>query len=353
MSPDDLASQIIELARLGWQRGYLSASDGNISARLDNDRLLITPTGVGTVFMNPDDLVEVDLDGQVISAQGRKPSGELALHLAAYRARPSARVVLHAHPPYACALAQAGRDFDCSAQPEMLYHLGSVPTVPYATPASPDIVAQVEPFLAEHRALLLDHHGTLTVGRDLAQAFVLTEMLEHGARVLAIGDNLGGATPLPMDEQERLRALSSGQEKPPLPSLAERLQHKHLALSSEFLTEKRAEDGRGEVHLIADGILARKVALLELKPGTGYRGGHRHQIKTEWFYVAKGSCQAQFVCHSSGERLEMRLSEGDRVRIPPGVAHRFMALEPLQFVEMADRPYQGEDDIPFDFPEAD
>jgi L-fuculose-phosphate aldolase len=345
--PELLAARLIEICRLGWQRGFLAGGAGNVSARLDEDRILITPSGRAKALLAPEDLLEVSLSGEVLAGAGQ-PSGELPIHLAAYRLRPETGAVLHAHPAAATALSLAGRELDCSGLPEMLHHLGSVPTAPYAAPASEAAATAVEPFLAEHRALLLAHHGSLCLGRDLEEAFVLTEMIEHAAQTLLAAESLGGARPLPLAEQESLRRAGSG-DSGELEPLAQRLQKVHLALSSEFKVEKRAQDERGRVHLIADGVLARKVSLLQLEPGTGFRGGHRHRQKTEWFYLAAGRCRAEFVCQKSGERLLMELAEGDRVRIPPGVAHRFEALDPLTFVEIADRVYEAADDVAFDW----
>lgn len=340
-----LADLMIRVCRLGWQRGYLAASQGNLSARLSPERVLITPSGRATAFLEPGDLLEVDLEGRVLGGRG-EPSGELALHLAVYRTRSDVGAVLHAHPSAVIALGLSGRGLDCAALPEMLYHLGSVPTVPYATPSSPDSAAAVEPFLAGHRALLLENHGSLTLGQDLEEAWLLTEMLEHAAQTLIAAQALGGARPLPAQEQERLRQAGEGRAAQP-PPLAQRLQRTHLGLSDEFLLEKRAEDDRGRVHLVADGVLIRKVNLLELKAGTGFRGGHYHQHKTEWFYVAAGRCKAQFHCLASDERLDLDLVEGDRVRIPPSVAHRFEALADLTCLELSDRPYEPSDDVSF------
>ncbi len=347
MGPEQLAADMIEICRLGWQRGYLAGGQGNLSARLDDERILITPSGRSKALLTPEDLVQVSLSGEVLAGAG-KPSGELPLHLAAYRLRPEVGAVLHAHPTAATALSLAGRQLDCTGLPEMLYHLGAVPTVPYAAPSSQDNAAAAEPFIKEHRALLLAHHGSLCLGRELEEVLMFTELVEQAARTLLAAGQLGGARPLPSAEQERLRRVDAEQGDE-LPSLAQRLDKVHLGLSPEFKVEKRAQDDRGRVHLILDGVLAQKVSLLHLEPGTGFRGGHHHHEKTEWFYVAAGRCQAEFVCSASGERLVMELLEGDRVRIPPGVAHRFEAIEPLTFVEIANRPYQAEDDLSFDW----
>jgi L-fuculose-phosphate aldolase len=135
---------------------------------------------------------------------------------------------------------------------------------------------------------------------------------------------------------------------PELP-LAQRIEVVRLPLTSEFATEKRLTDSRGEGHLILNGPTVRRAGLFTLEPGAGYRGGHLHHGKSEYIYIAAGRGQAEFFCPATGERLEMELKAGDRLFITPGVAHRFSAQETLTFVELCDRPYEAEDDQAVDF----
>lgn len=135
---------------------------------------------------------------------------------------------------------------------------------------------------------------------------------------------------------------------PELP-LAQRVEVVLLPLTSEFATEKRFKDARGEGHLILNGPQLRRAGLFTLLPGTGYRGGHVHQSKNEYIYVAAGRGEAEFFCPRSGERLVLEVSAGHRLHVPAGVAHRFRAMEPLIFVELSDRPYQADDDLPVEF----
>jgi len=137
----------------------------------------------------------------------------------------------------------------------------------------------------------------------------------------------------------------------PEPSLADRVELVHLPLTPEFATEKRFADSRGEGHLILNDQTIRRVGLFTLQPGAGYRGGHVHHQRTEHLYVVSGRARAQFYCPATGESLELELKPGDRVRISPGVAHRFAASEPLTFVETSDQAYRKEDDLKAEFPE--
>ncbi len=349
MSPAEPRQELVAFARLAWERGLCPASDGNLSLRLADGRVLITPSGSAKGFLRPEDLLEVDQEGRVLAGAGR-PSAELGLHLAVYRAHPEARAVLHAHPPLATAVTLAGLDLDLSGLPEALHSLGAAPTAPYATPGSPELVAAVEPYLPGRRAILLAHHGSLAWGPDLLTAFARSEKLEHAARVMLAARSLGGTNPLPPEEQDRLRALGAGQEPGPLAPLAQRIRLAQLPRTPEFATEKIHHDARGEAHLIVDDRPIRRLAVITQNPGQGWRGRHVHQRKHEGFYVFRGRARAELVCASTGERLELILEPGARLELPPGVAHRFAALdEELVFVEFTDHPYQAEDDAPFAF----
>ncbi|MBI4799041.1 MAG: class II aldolase/adducin family protein [Desulfarculus sp.] len=346
MTRPDPRHELVRFARLAARRGCMVASDGNLSLRLDAQRLLITPSGAIKARLRPADILEVDLQGRLLAGEGR-PSAELGLHLAAYQAQPGTGAVIHAHPPLATALTLAGHNLLIEALPELLYALGEVPTVPYATPGSAELARAAAPCLARSRAVLLARHGTLTVGVDLAQAWALTEKLEHAAGMQIAAASLGGLQPLPPDEQARLKALGHGQgAAAPLP-LDQRIELKRLPATAEFAVEKIHADPRGQAHLIIDDRALRRVCLLTLSVGTGYRGGHVHWHKSEGFYVYQGRARAELAV--SGERLDLELAVGSRLWIPAGIAHRFAAIEDVTFVEFTDSPYQAADDLPFAF----
>lgn len=348
MSLAEARGALAEACRLAADKGLLHGQDGNLSLRAAGGAL-ITPAGRAKAELGPGDMMLVDGEGAVLEGGGR-PSAETGMHLAAYAARPEVNAVVHAHPPHACALAASGASLLAGALPEVLVHLGPVPTAPYATPGSPELVEAVRPYLAGHDALLLANHGTLCLGPDLKAALTRSEVLEGACRVQLLAAPVGGLQELPPAEQARLLALGGRGPAPGAPPpLAERIRLDRLPLTGDFAVEKRHRDGRGEAHLIVDNAPIRRVALLSLEPGTGYRGAHVHRAKTEGFYLAKGRARVELVCAQSGERLTLELEEGDRLFLPPGIAHRIEALEPVWFVELVDRPYDPDDDAPFDF----
>src|SRR5512133_2929413 len=107
---------IVDIGRLVYQKGWVAANDGNISIRLDQERILATPTGVSKGMMHPDDLIVVDMKGDKIEGR-RERTSEIAMHLTVYEMRPDIRAVVHAHPPVATGFATAGKSLNLALLP--------------------------------------------------------------------------------------------------------------------------------------------------------------------------------------------------------------------------------------------
>ena len=195
--------EIIEIGRMVWQKGWVAANDGNISVRLDGDRVLCTPTGVCKGMMQADDLIVCDMQGNKLAGGGERTT-EIALHLTIYELRPDVRAVLHAHPPHATGFAAAGRPLDRAVLPEVIIGLGSVPLAPYGLPGTPEMTQQMLPLIPKHDALLMSNHGAVSFGEDLYSAFFRMETLEHVAHVTLVAELLGGAKVLPRAEVTKL-----------------------------------------------------------------------------------------------------------------------------------------------------
>ena len=205
---------MVEVGRRLWLRGLIAGAEGNFSARLDEDRLLCTPSGVNKGFLREADLVVTDLRGVLVSGT-RQPSSELLLHLACYQERPECRAVVHAHPPHAVALTLAGQSL-LACLPEAVTALGPVPTVPYATPGGEEVAEAARPYLRAASCVLLERHGALALGlssfasraettQHLFAACDKLEMLEAVARVQLLSGLLLPVTEL---SEEALRALA-------------------------------------------------------------------------------------------------------------------------------------------------
>ncbi|MBN1259914.1 MAG: class II aldolase/adducin family protein [Anaerolineae bacterium] len=208
LTENDLREQIVSVARVCAEKNLLTSSDGNISVRLEDDRFLITPSGVYKMWLRPGDLIIVDASGALIAGPpGLHPTSETRMHMEVYRQRDDVSAVLHAHPPHAVALTIAGIPFPVDLIPEVLLALGDVPTARYATPGTEDLAASIGEMIREHDAVLLSHHGSLTAGKTLVQALIALERLEAAARAYWLANALGALYPLPPDEVARLREI--------------------------------------------------------------------------------------------------------------------------------------------------
>jgi len=203
-----LRDDIVELGRRLWARGFVASNDGNISVRLDADRILTTPTSVSKGFMTPDMMVVTDLAGRKISGE-RNASSELKMHLAVYELRPDVQAVVHSHPPLATGFAVAGIALDKAVLAEVICTLGSIPIADYATPSTAELPAAVARYIKAHDGLLLANHGALTVGSDLYNAYYKMETVEHFAQISLVARTLGGERVLSRDEVHRLQGLRS------------------------------------------------------------------------------------------------------------------------------------------------
>lgn len=210
----ELTQSLIEAGRRLDDLGLVPARDGNLSARLGRDRLLITASGVRKRSLGPGDLIEVDLGGQV-RGPGRV-STELGMHLSVYRMREDVGAIVHAHPPVAVGFACAGMGLVECLVPEVVVHLGAVPLTPYATPGTPELEEAIRDIVHDHDAFLLANHGAVTMGADVDQALDRMETVEQFARIALVANVLGGTKPLPRGEVATLEGIrrSLGNPRP-------------------------------------------------------------------------------------------------------------------------------------------
>jgi L-fuculose-phosphate aldolase len=209
--PDEyqVRQEIVRVGRLMYDKGFISSSEGNLSARLGPGRFLITPSGLHKGFLQPDQLLVVDSDGRRLSPSKQatrhlRPTSELPMHLEAYRRRPDIGAVVHAHPPITIALSIAGIPLADCLIPEVIVMLGMIPTSQYATPSSDENVRAIRDLIQNHDALVLQRHGSLTVGQDLMEAFMRLEIVEQNARISFMLAQLGAHQPLPAEEVRKL-----------------------------------------------------------------------------------------------------------------------------------------------------
>ncbi len=208
INESELRLAIVECGRIAYERHLMTSNDGNISARMENGHVLITPSGISKGRLQTEDMLVVDLDGHVISSRpDRKPSSETPMHIEVYKHREDVRAVVHAHPIYATTLTVAGLEFPVDMLPEVLLTLGDVPITDYATPSSHEDAEVIRPFIKDHNAILLCQHGSLTYGKNLEEALIHLERIEHVSEIYWRAKMLGNVKRVPSEAQAKLIEL--------------------------------------------------------------------------------------------------------------------------------------------------
>ncbi|AGH95083.1 class II aldolase/adducin family protein [Pseudobdellovibrio exovorus] len=197
---DQIAGEIVDICERLHRRNMLAAADGNISFRISDNEILITPSGIAKGFMKPEQMAVISLDGKVLKGN---PSSERLMHLEIFKSSEKAKAIIHAHPPTAIAwsIAQPHLDklpSDCLS--EVILATGDIPFVPYARPGTLQMGEVLKPFLPQHRAMILRNHGAVAWGESLDEAYRGMERIEHSAQILATAKQLGGLHPLPAEE---------------------------------------------------------------------------------------------------------------------------------------------------------
>ncbi len=188
--------------------GFIAATDGNLSVRLDENRVLVTPTGMSKGLMTPADLVIVDMNGRKVKGR-REATSEIGMHLLIYRMRPDVRGIVHAHPHTATGFAAAGMALNQPLVCEVVIGLGLIPLAPYGTPGTPELAKTLEPLVPKYDAILMANHGVVTYGSDLQSAYMKMETVEHFAQITLVTHILGQQNPLACENLEKLVAARS------------------------------------------------------------------------------------------------------------------------------------------------
>jgi L-fuculose-phosphate aldolase len=205
-----LRHQICDIGKNLFNKDFIAANDGNISARLSENEILTTPRAVSKGYLEPHMIVKVNLQGEVLeAAEGYRPSTETKMHLRIYNELPEMNGVVHAHPPYATAFAIKGEALDKMMMPESVIMIGDIPLAEYGTPSTEEIPDSLMPFLGKKTAVLLENHGALTWGTDVMEAYLNMERLEYTAKITFITRMIDGERELPQHRIDELVALRS------------------------------------------------------------------------------------------------------------------------------------------------
>jgi len=209
--------KLIHIGKLFYEKGYLAATDGNFSGKIDSHTLVITSSGKAKYDLKEEDFMVIDLDKIKTKKkqhkeknpiktkedvhQKQKPSSELHLHLEVYKKSPQAQFVFHAHPPKAIACSLVFKEkLPSSYLSEVILATGDIPIVDYARPGTKDMAEKLKPYLPEKKVLILCHHGALVWGESFEEARFGMERLEHSACILFDSFLLGKPKSLKKEE---------------------------------------------------------------------------------------------------------------------------------------------------------
>lgn len=202
----ELKRRLIETARELLRRDLTEATAGNLSARLPDGHVVLTPASLAYETMTPEDLVVVDLDGEVLEGE-RAPTSEKALHLACLRQHDDIGAVIHCHAPFCTMFALTHQPIPCVIEEFDVYVGGEVPVADYRLTGSDELGAEVARHVGERGAVLMANHGLLTVGRDPEEALKVASLVERTARIVWGARALGEIVPLPDETRRRFAPI--------------------------------------------------------------------------------------------------------------------------------------------------
>lgn len=186
---DQVRQKICEVGKKIYDKNFVASSDGNISARIDGNRFLITPTNVSKGNLKEENLSLIDMNGHLLS--GEKQSSEYKMHLEIYKKRNNVNAIIHAHPVYSTAFAVAGMGLEEYVLPEVVATIGLIPLVKYKTPSSQALAELVSRTAVNFDAMLLENHGLVVCGYDLWGTYYKLERVEHAFKVIYYAKMLG------------------------------------------------------------------------------------------------------------------------------------------------------------------
>lgn len=202
-----LRKDLIDACHKVYQNGFVSAFDGNLSLRIDQNHILITPSARSKGELQENDLMIVDYDGNKVEGKG-KVSTEVLIHLLAYKKRKEVNAVVHCHPTYATAFAAVGEDLSRPVFPEVILTLGKIPLCKYATPSTDELPNSMLPHIDYAWAFLLENHGAVTLGKSIRDAYFKMEKLEHFAKILFAARQIGREKSLPLLKLKELYEIA-------------------------------------------------------------------------------------------------------------------------------------------------
>lgn len=202
---EQIKQEILKYGKLVGDRGFSPGLSGNISHRV-KDKVIITSSGSANGFLDYEDLITIDFEGNVIEGN-KKPSSEKKLHLEYYRQRPDIQAIIHVHPVFLSSFAAARKALDEPVLAENVFYFGHIPLADYALPSSDELVEKTSKYFKDFNAVLMANHGVIVGDVDFKQAFLKLELAETYAQVVLNTKLLGGAVLLNDEEVKSILAL--------------------------------------------------------------------------------------------------------------------------------------------------
>ncbi|MCP4378885.1 MAG: class II aldolase/adducin family protein [bacterium] len=207
-----LREDICQIAKMMYAREFIGGPAGNISARLDEDRFLLTPSTPFKQLLTPEQLIIIDSSGKKVGPhtdanRDLNPTSEVPMHLAAYHTRSDVGAVLHGHLSYCVALTAAGKTIRPQVMTEAMLFLGDIGVASYATPTTQELGDNVARVVVDHDCVILPYHGVIVASTDLWAAAAKMEVLEQAAQINCLVNQMGGEKPLDPEHIAGMLAL--------------------------------------------------------------------------------------------------------------------------------------------------
>jgi len=190
--------EVLETAKSLMAQGLVAGTEGNVSARMEDGNVCITPSSLNYEVMTLEDLVVMDPDGNVVEGT-RGPSSEKAVHLACYKAFPEVGSVIHSHPINASVFAVARQPLPAAIEESVVFIGGDIPICDFKTTGTDELGDEAVRCLADRSAALLANHGLVAIGADPYSAMRVTALVEKVAQIVIGARNIGGEVLVPED----------------------------------------------------------------------------------------------------------------------------------------------------------
>lgn len=189
-----------------YNKGLTTCSGGNISLRISEKNMLITPSRTDKGNLSPEEICALDMDGN-ITISGINISMESKFHMAIYKKRPDINAIVHAHPVYATAFSLSDEKFDTSLTGETRALLGTPVIAGYKLMGTEELAAEVSSVCEHSNVIIMKHHGIITVGKTLFEAYDRMELCEVNAKMLYISRIMGFSARLSKNQLDEIDML--------------------------------------------------------------------------------------------------------------------------------------------------